>query len=158
MVLTNLVTWSDASLPGALEGLRAVSVHRVDLDVIVLAANQNPLPIRTKRNSPCMLSIIQRNILFPWLRFQVVHPHSAVPPIRKIFAVRRKATSRYRNFCCLVAATLQLCDELVVLRVVQAYLGTCSDRQHLVIRRHSEEHDVLIGFKGAVRRVLLCFF
>ena len=63
MVLTNLVTGGNTSLPGALEGLRAVSVHGVDLDMIVLAANQNPLPIRAERNGPRMLSIIQRNIL-----------------------------------------------------------------------------------------------
>ena len=79
--------------------------------MVVVAADEDLLPVRTERNGPGFVSAVQFNFLFSALGFQVVDHQFIAPAIGKILAVGGEATGSGSTVHFLEAATLQLHDE-----------------------------------------------
>ena len=79
--------------------------------MVVVAAYEDSLPVRTERYGPGLVSAVQFNFLFSALGCQVVDHQFIAPAIGKILAVGGEATGSDSAVTFLVAATLQLHDE-----------------------------------------------
>lgn len=79
--------------------------------MVVVAAYEDSLPVRTERYGPGLVSAVQFNFLFSALGLKVVDHQFIAPAIGKILAVGREATGSGSTVHFLEAATLQLHDE-----------------------------------------------